>query len=82
MEVSLNAPSSRYDKAKLTLGARRKYRKMRAKFEDTMNQSNQLIKDEYKAIALARRLQEQNEYDSNNGEIHTQSADHTSAAKS
>ncbi|KAF2203604.1 hypothetical protein GQ43DRAFT_478894 [Delitschia confertaspora ATCC 74209] len=40
---------------------RRKYRKMRAQFEDTMNMSNQLIKDEYKAIALARRLQEQND---------------------
>ncbi|KAF2468464.1 uncharacterized protein BDR25DRAFT_265126 [Lindgomyces ingoldianus] len=40
---------------------RRKYRKMRAKFEDTMNTSNTLIKDEYKAIALARRLQEQND---------------------
>ncbi|KAF2193742.1 hypothetical protein K469DRAFT_619019 [Zopfia rhizophila CBS 207.26] len=40
---------------------RRKYRKMRARFEDTMNASNTLIKDEYKAIALARRLQEQND---------------------
>ncbi|PVI05092.1 hypothetical protein DM02DRAFT_610959 [Periconia macrospinosa] len=40
---------------------RRKYRKMRAKFEETMNASNQLIMDEWKAQALARRLQEQND---------------------
>lgn len=41
---------------------RRKYRKMRAKFEETMAASNQLIMDEWKTQALARRLQEQNEY--------------------
>jgi hypothetical protein len=35
---------------------------MRVVFEDKMNMSNQLIKDECKAVALARRLQEQNEY--------------------
>ncbi|KAF2706453.1 hypothetical protein K504DRAFT_386408 [Pleomassaria siparia CBS 279.74] len=40
---------------------RRKYRKMRAKFEDTMSTSNTLIKDEFRAMALARRLQEQND---------------------
>ncbi|KAF2020967.1 hypothetical protein BU24DRAFT_446085 [Aaosphaeria arxii CBS 175.79] len=40
---------------------RRKYRKMRAKFEDTMNTSNTLIKDEHRARATARRLQEQND---------------------
>ena len=34
---------------------------MRAKFEETMSTSNTLIKDEFGAIALARRLQEQNE---------------------
>ncbi|KAF2116137.1 IEC3 subunit of the Ino80 complex, chromatin re-modelling-domain-containing protein [Lophiotrema nucula] len=34
---------------------------MRAKFEDTMQTSNTLIKDEYRAVALARRLQEQND---------------------
>lgn len=43
------------------LDARRKYRKMRAKFEETMNTSNSLFKEEYKMMALARRLQEQNE---------------------
>ncbi|KAF2258032.1 hypothetical protein CC78DRAFT_151545 [Lojkania enalia] len=41
--------------------SRRKYRKMRAKFEETMGASNTLIKDEFRAIALARRLQEQND---------------------
>jgi hypothetical protein len=35
---------------------------MRAKFEDTMNTSNTLIKDEFRAMAVARRLQEQNEF--------------------
>jgi hypothetical protein len=35
---------------------------MRVKFDETMNISNTLIKDEYRAIAVARRLQEQNEY--------------------
>ncbi|KAF2744131.1 hypothetical protein M011DRAFT_450024 [Sporormia fimetaria CBS 119925] len=40
---------------------RRKYRKMRIKFDDIMTQSNQLIRDEYKAAAISRRLQEQND---------------------
>lgn len=40
---------------------RRKYRKMRVKFDETMNASNNLIKEEYKAMATAARLQEQNE---------------------
>jgi hypothetical protein len=34
---------------------------MRAKFEDTITTSNTLIKDEFRQMALARRLQEQNE---------------------
>lgn len=45
----------------LANSCRRKYRKMRVKFEDTMNTSNTLIRDEFRAIAVARRLQEQNE---------------------
>ncbi|KAF2812054.1 uncharacterized protein BDZ99DRAFT_568810 [Mytilinidion resinicola] len=40
---------------------RRKYRKMRVAFEEKMTLSNNLIKDECKAVALARRLQEQND---------------------
>ncbi|KAF2874497.1 IEC3 subunit of the Ino80 complex, chromatin re-modelling-domain-containing protein [Massariosphaeria phaeospora] len=40
---------------------RRKYRKMRAQFEDTMTTSNTLIKDELRAMGLARRLQQQND---------------------
>jgi len=43
---------------------RKKYRKMRMRFEAQMNESNALFKDEHKALALARRLQEQNEYHS------------------
>lgn len=35
---------------------------MRLKFDEAMNASNQLIMDEWKAHALARRLREQNEY--------------------
>ena len=34
---------------------------MRAKFEDTMTTSNQLIRDEARAVNVARRLQEQND---------------------
>ncbi|KAF2739719.1 hypothetical protein EJ04DRAFT_288197 [Polyplosphaeria fusca] len=40
---------------------RRKYRKMRARFDDAMNTSNTLIRDEFRATATARRLQEQND---------------------
>ncbi|KAJ9667742.1 hypothetical protein H2201_002277 [Coniosporium apollinis] len=40
---------------------RKKYRKMRMRFEAQMNESNALFKDEHKALALARRLQEQND---------------------
>lgn len=62
LPAAANADSADNDqKTPVKRSWRRKYRKMRAKFEDTMNQSNQLIKDEYKAIALARRLQEQND---------------------
>jgi hypothetical protein len=62
LHAAANADSAdNGQKAPVKRSWRRKYRKMRAKFEDTMNQSNTLIKDEYKAIALARRLQEQND---------------------
>ncbi|KAF1967086.1 hypothetical protein BU23DRAFT_543274 [Bimuria novae-zelandiae CBS 107.79] len=40
---------------------RRKYRKMRARFEDTMTASNSLILEEWKAQATARRLREHND---------------------
>lgn len=45
----------------LTARHRRKYRKMRVRFEDTMTASNNLILDEWKAQGTARRLREQNE---------------------
>lgn len=35
---------------------------MRFQFDRTMELSNQLIRDEFRAINVARRLQEQNEY--------------------
>jgi hypothetical protein len=35
---------------------------MRARFDDTMTTSNTLIRDEYRAMATARRLQEHNEW--------------------
>ncbi|KAL1617591.1 hypothetical protein SLS56_010914 [Neofusicoccum ribis] len=40
---------------------RKKYRKMRVRFDDRMRESNSLFREEHKAIALARRLQEQND---------------------
>ncbi|KAI4944155.1 hypothetical protein J4E91_009010 [Alternaria rosae] len=40
---------------------RRKYRKMRIKFEEAMNDSDSLIKQEWKAMGTARRLQENND---------------------
>lgn len=42
--------------------SRKKYRKMRVRFDERMRESNTLFREEHKAIALARRLQEQNEY--------------------
>lgn len=41
---------------------RKKYRKMKFKFEDVMKDSNNLYKEEKKLEALSKRLQEQNEY--------------------
>ncbi|KAF2830860.1 hypothetical protein CC86DRAFT_391668 [Ophiobolus disseminans] len=40
---------------------RRKYRKMRVKFDNAMNLSNRLITDEWKAMGTARRLAENND---------------------
>ncbi|XPS69565.1 hypothetical protein M3J09_001833 [Ascochyta lentis] len=40
---------------------RRKYRKMRIKFDDAMSQSNHLIMEEWKAMGTARRLQAEND---------------------
>jgi len=41
---------------------RKKFRKMKVKFDRKMEESNALYRDEQKALHLARRLQEQNEY--------------------
>ncbi|KAF2458531.1 IEC3 subunit of the Ino80 complex, chromatin re-modelling-domain-containing protein [Lineolata rhizophorae] len=40
---------------------RKKYRKMRLRFDEKIGESNRLLKEEHKALALARRLQEQND---------------------
>lgn len=40
---------------------RKKYRKMKARFDDVMKESNSLFVDEQKLDALSKRLQEQNE---------------------
>ncbi|KAJ4381631.1 hypothetical protein N0V86_002995 [Didymella sp. IMI 355093] len=40
---------------------RRKFRKMRIRFDDAMSQSNALIMDEWKAMGTARRLQAEND---------------------
>jgi IEC3 subunit of the Ino80 complex, chromatin re-modelling len=41
---------------------RKKYRKMRIKFEEKMNLSNQLFKEEQDAAETARRLALENEF--------------------
>ncbi|KAF2674026.1 hypothetical protein BT63DRAFT_419340 [Microthyrium microscopicum] len=40
---------------------RKKYRKLRQRFARVMNESNNYTKDEHRALALARRLQEEND---------------------
>ncbi|KAJ4982911.1 hypothetical protein SVAN01_11578 [Stagonosporopsis vannaccii] len=40
---------------------RRKYRKMRIRFDNAMHQSNALIMEEWKAMGVARRLQAEND---------------------
>ncbi|KAF3044421.1 hypothetical protein E8E12_010496 [Didymella heteroderae] len=40
---------------------RRKFRKMRIRFDDAMSQSNSLIMEEWKAMGTARRLQAEND---------------------
>jgi IEC3 subunit of the Ino80 complex, chromatin re-modelling len=39
---------------------RKKYRKLRLRFDKVMDDSNSLFKEEHRALALARRLQEEN----------------------
>ncbi|KAI9761005.1 MAG: hypothetical protein M1835_000069 [Candelina submexicana] len=41
---------------------RKKYRKMKHQFEEKMKESSSLFKEEQRALDIARRLQEQNEY--------------------
>ena len=41
---------------------RKKYRKMKARFDDVMKVNSTLFKEEQKLDVLAKRLQEQNEY--------------------
>jgi hypothetical protein len=40
---------------------RKKYRKLRQRFQRVMNESNNLTKDDHRSFILARRLQEENE---------------------
>lgn len=42
---------------------RKKYKKMKLRFDKAMDQSNALFKDCHKLEAMAKRLQEENEYD-------------------
>jgi hypothetical protein len=46
---------------RLTTAPRRKYRKMRVKFDEAITVSNRLITDEWKAMGTARRLAEGND---------------------
>lgn len=41
---------------------RKKYRKLKVRFTRVMDESHVLFKEERRALALARRLQEENEY--------------------
>ena len=41
---------------------RKKYRKMKQRFDRVMDESNTLFKDCHKLEVMARRLQEENEY--------------------
>lgn len=41
---------------------RKKFRKMKIMFDKAMEASNSLYREEQKATAIAKRLQEQNEY--------------------
>lgn len=45
-----------------SVARRKKYRKMKHTFEEKMRESNSLFREEQKAMELARRLQEQNEW--------------------
>jgi hypothetical protein len=42
--------------------SRRKFAKLKVKFEGAMKASNALVKEELRIVDLARRLKEQNEY--------------------
>lgn len=46
----------------LTVPRRRKYAKLKVKFEQAMRRSNALVKEELRIIDLAQRIKEQNEY--------------------
>ncbi|KAL1594571.1 hypothetical protein SLS60_010332 [Paraconiothyrium brasiliense] len=49
------------EKAPVKRSWRRKYRKMRVRFDETMTTSNDLILSEWRSNAVARRLREQND---------------------
>jgi IEC3 subunit of the Ino80 complex, chromatin re-modelling len=57
----LNVAGSKDSKAPMR-SWRKKYRKLKLRFDKVMEESNQLFLDEHKEIATARRLQEENEY--------------------
>ena len=42
---------------------RKKYRKMKARFDDVIKDNNTMFKEESKLEALSKRLQEHNEYE-------------------
>ncbi|KAJ4403699.1 hypothetical protein N0V91_006399 [Didymella pomorum] len=54
-------PSADAQKPPVKRSWRRKFRKMRIKFDDAMSQSNSLIMEEWKAMGTARRLQAEND---------------------
>ncbi|KAF2025905.1 hypothetical protein EK21DRAFT_75324 [Setomelanomma holmii] len=58
---SIHTETDATQKAPVKRSWRRKYRKMRVKFDEAMNVSNRLITDEWKAMGTARRLAEGND---------------------
>ena len=49
-------------KASELTSSRKKYRKLKLQFEEKMRESNNHYVEQHKAVKVAKRLQEQNEY--------------------
>lgn len=62
MEQDENMAQAKPDESKPTYKSfKKKYRKMRIKFDDAMSKSNDFFKQERHAVETAKRLKQQNE---------------------